>query len=182
MQKIHSFTTVTHLSRFTETTYKISHDSNIKCVSHFTISAVLPGGLGVGMGHPSLLGPVSSVSQPPRLAWFLFFTLPQVFGTLMHFRSFLFFSQSTADFLGNQNSLFPQCQFGGDPDKVNFDLGLSVIGTLFDGEYPPPIGLGSTIARVTHQSFHPPKQTAINENHACVFIICGMFKKCYGEN
>lgn len=85
MQKIHSFTTVTHLSRFTETTYKISHDSNIKCVSHFTISAVLPGGLGVGMGHPSLLGPVSSVSQPPRLAWFLFFTLPLVFGTLMHF-------------------------------------------------------------------------------------------------
>lgn len=122
MQKIHSFTTFTHLSRFTETTYKISHDSNIKCVSHFTISAVLPGGLGVGVGHPSLLGPVSSVSQPPRLAWFLFFTLPLVFGTLMHFRSFLFFSQSTADFLGNQNSLFPQCQFGGDPDKVNFDL------------------------------------------------------------
>lgn len=123
MQKIHSFTTVTHLSRFTETTYKISHDSNIKCVSHFTISAVLPGGLGVGVGHPSRLGPVSSVSQPPLLAWFLFFTLPLVFGTLMHFRSFLFFSQSTADFLGNQNSLFPQCQFGGCLSLVRCSMG-----------------------------------------------------------
>lgn len=56
MQKIHSFTTVTHLSRFTETTYKISHDSNIKCVSHFTISAVLPGGGGDGTPLPARPG------------------------------------------------------------------------------------------------------------------------------
>lgn len=66
-----------------------------------------PWGLGVGIGHPSLLGPVSFVSHPPHLAWFLFFTLPLVFGTLMHFRLFLFFSQSTADYLGNQNNLLP---------------------------------------------------------------------------